>query len=508
MIQRTADGGGSSCPPSAVRWNAVRWKAVRCPLEGYNAANMAYSKVTPEIIRKLLDAVGPDAVVTDEETLKPFASDYTEDLVFMPEVAVLPRTVEQVQATMRIAHEHRVPVTPRAGGTGLSGGALPVLGGILLSCHRMNQILEIDRQNLIGVVEPGVITQTFQEEVEKIGLFYPPDPASRGSCTLGGNVAENAGGPRAVKYGVTKDFVMGLEAVTADGSLIRTGGKLYKDVSGYNLTQLLVGSEGTLAITTRIYLRLLPWPPYRKVLLAPFDSLDKAALAVNAVFAKGVQPSACELVERDAAQCAVRQLGKEWPHPNAAAHLLLEADGFTAERVDEEAMLMGEACMEIGAEDVFIAEDEPRMREIWSLRRSIGEAVKSINIYKEEDTVVPRNKIPDLIRGVKEIAARYGVMTICYGHAGDGNIHCNIIKTVDDQTWDAVLPKAIVEIFELTASLGGQVSGEHGIGWVQRDYLPITQGAREIALMRGIKQQFDPTGILNPRKVFPDEESQ
>jgi len=209
-------------------------------------------------------------------------------------------------------------------------------------------------------------------------------------------------------------------------------------------------------------------------------------------------------IERDAAQCAVKQLGKEWPHPNAAAHLLLEADGFTMDRVDEEAMLMGEACMEAGAEDVFIAEDERRMREIWSLRRSIGEAVKSINIYKEEDTVVPRNKIPELIRGVKAIAAKYGLTTICYGHAVDGNIHCNIIKTVDDETWEKVLPKAIIEIFEHTASLGGQVSGEHGIGWVQREYLSITQGAREISLMRGIKQQFDPAGILNPRKVFPD----
>jgi glycolate oxidase len=265
---------------------------------------MTFNPVTPEVIDKLRAAVGDDGLVTDPETLKPFASDYTEDLVFMPEVAVLPRTAEQIQALMRIASEHRIPVTPRAGGTGLSGGALPVLGGILLSCHRMNQILEVDRENLIGVVEPGVITQVFQEEVEKVGLFYPPDPASRGSCTLGGNVAENAGGPRAVKYGVTKDFVMGLEAVLPDGRLIETGGKLYKDVSGYNLTQLLVGSEGTLAIITKIALKLIPWPAHRKVLLAPFASLDDAARAVVAVFGKGVQPSACELMERDAVQCA------------------------------------------------------------------------------------------------------------------------------------------------------------------------------------------------------------
>ena len=463
---------------------------------------MEFNRLTPAIVRQLVDALGSDSVVTDEETLKPFASDYTEDLVFMPEVACLPRTAEQVQAMMRIASANRIPVTPRAGGTGLSGGALPVLGGILLSCHRMNRIVEIDRENLVGTVEPGVITQVFQEEVEKLGLFYPPDPASRGSCTLGGNVAENAGGPRAVKYGVTKDFVMGAEAVLADGTAIRTGGKLYKDVSGYNLTQLLVGSEGTLAILTKILFRLLPWPPHRKVLLAPFPSLDQAAHAVTAVFMKGVQPSACELIEHDAAQAAIRQLGKEWPHAGAAAHLLLEADGHHPERVDEEAMLMGEACMECGADDVFIAEDERRMREIWSLRRSIGEAVKSINIYKEEDTVVPRNQIPALIKGVKEIASRYGLLTICYGHAGDGNIHCNIIKTVDDDTWERALPSAIREIFEHTASLGGQVSGEHGIGYVQRDYLSITQGATEIALMKRIKEQFDPLGILNPMKIF------
>ncbi len=463
---------------------------------------MTFERVTPELVEKLRAVMGEDGVFTDAETLTPFASDYTEDFVFMPEVAVLPRSAEQIQALMRIASEFRIPVTPRAGGTGLSGGALPVLGGILLSCHRMNNILEIDRENLVAVVEPGVITQVLQEEVEKVGLFYPPDPASRGSCTLGGNVAENAGGPRAVKYGVTKDFILGLEAVTASGDLIRTGGKLYKDVSGYNLTQLLVGSEGTLAIVTKIYLKLIPWAPHRKVLLAPFSTLEAAAQAVVAVFMKGVQPSACELMERDAVQCAVKQLGKEWPHPDAAAHLLLEADGHSAERVEEEAMLMGEACVEAGAEDVFLADDERRMREIWSLRRSIGEAVKSINIYKEEDTVVPRASIPELIRGVKEIAGRYGLMTICYGHAGDGNIHCNIIKTVDDQTWKEVLPVAIREMFELTASLGGQVSGEHGIGYVQREFLPITQGSVELGLMKAIKQQFDPQGILNPMKIF------
>ena len=449
--------------------------------------------------------LGDDSVVTESEALQPFAHDYTEDLVFMPEVAVLPTSTEQIQSLLRIATEENVVVTPRAGGTGLSGGALPVLGGILLSCHRMNRILEIDRENLVGVVEPGVITQVFQEEVEKVGLFYPPDPASRGSCTLGGNVAENAGGPRAVKYGVTKDFVMGLEAVLADGTLVRTGGKLYKDVSGYNLTQLLVGSEGTLAVITKIFLKLIPWPQHRKVLLAPFSSIEAAAHAVVEVFRKGVQPSACELMERDAVQCAVRQLGKEWPHPDAAAHLLLEADGHSMERVEEEAMLMGEACMEAGADDVFLAEDAPRMREIWSLRRSIGEAVKSINIYKEEDTVVPRSSIPQLIAGVKKIAADYGLMTICYGHAGDGNIHCNIIKTVDDTTWNEKLPEAITRMFELTASLGGQVSGEHGIGYVQRHYLPITQGTAEMSLMQKIKDQFDPQGILNPMKIFADQ---
>ncbi|HVR44993.1 MAG TPA: FAD-linked oxidase C-terminal domain-containing protein, partial [Thermoanaerobaculia bacterium] len=464
---------------------------------------MDYGRVTPEVVAELKEAVGEDSVVTDPDALRPFASDYTEDLVFMPDVAVLPRTTDEVQRMVRIADRHRIPLTPRAGGTGLSGGALPVLGGILFSCHRMNRILEIDRENLVGVVEPGVITQVFQEEVEKVGLFYPPDPASRGSCTLGGNVAENAGGPRAVKYGVTKDYVLGIEAVLPDGTLIKAGGKLYKDVTGYNLTQLLVGSEGTLAILTKLWMRLIPWPPHRKVLLAPFGSFEAAAKAVVNVFTKGVQPSACELMERDAVECAVRQLGKEWPHAEAAAHLLLEVDGHSMERVDEEAMLIGEACMEAGADDVLLADDERRMREIWSLRRSIGEAVRSVGIYKEEDTVVPRSRIPELIAGVKEIAARYGLTTICYGHAGDGNIHCNIIKTVDDETWNGVLPSAIREIFEHTAALGGQVSGEHGIGWVQREFLPITRGAAEIALMRKIKDQFDPRGILNPGKIFP-----
>jgi glycolate oxidase len=470
-----------------------------------NAGFCSFDRVTTAVVDRLKKAVGDRFVRVDEETLRRFASDETEDLVFMPEAAVLPQNVEAVAAVMRIATECNVPVTPRGAGTGLSGGALPVCGGIVLSTAALNNVVEIDRNNLMAVVEPGVILQEFQETVEEMGLFYPPDPASRGSCFIGGNLAECSGGPRAVKYGVTKDWVLGVDAVLPSGEIVRHGGKLLKNVTGYNLTQLLIGSEGTLAIITKIYLKLIPLPPHRSMLLVPFDSLESCARAVPAIMNAGIIPSVLEFLEKDAFKIAEQHLDTTIPNSDAAAQLMIELDGDDPDVIARAAERVCEIVMSEGATDVLLADTSARMNELWAVRRAMGEAVKSVSVYKEEDTVVPRNNIVPLLLGVKDIAARYGIRTVCYGHAGDGNLHVNILKMdMTDEEWNTQLDPAIREIFELTVSLGGLISGEHGIGWVQKNYMPIAFSDAELAIMKSIKNAFDPAGILNPGKIFPE----
>ncbi len=468
-----------------------------------------FEPVTPALIAALQSALGAECVHVDEDTLALCASDETEDLVFTPEVVVTPRDSAGIAAVMKLAAKHRVPVTPRGAGTGLSGGALAVYGGIVLSTRALNRILEIDTTNLMAVVEPGVITQVFQETVEAEGLFYPPDPASRGSCFLGGNLAECSGGPRAVKYGVTRDFVTGIEAVLANGDIVRHGGKLLKNVTGYNLTQLLIGSEGTLGVITKIYFRLLPLPRHRLLLLIPFDTLEACARTVPAIMHAGIVPSALEFMERDAIEIAERHLHKPFPNASAAAQLLIEIDGNDEAAIQRDAERITEIAMAEGATDVLAADTPTRMGELWALRRSLGVAVKSESVYKEEDTVVPRANLVALLLGVKEIAARHGIRTVCYGHAGDGNLHVNILKMdMNEEKWTYELPPTIREIFELTVSLGGMISGEHGIGWVQKSYLPIALSPAELGVMRAIKNALDPEGILNPGKIFPDETDQ
>jgi glycolate oxidase len=463
----------------------------------------SFRPVRPEIIHELQKIAGPDCVRTDREAQELYGQDETEDLLFLPEVVVKPSSTEVVSAIMQLATDEGIPVTPRGAGTGLSGGALPVFGGIVLSMEKFNRVLEIDEANLQAIVEPGVITQKFQEEVESRGLYYPPDPSSRGSSQLGGNLAECAGGPHAVKYGVTKDYVLGLEAVLPNGEILRTGGRVLKNVSGYNLTQLIIGSEGTLAIITRMTLRLIPLPRHRKVLLVAFDSLEAAAGAVAGIFQAGVTPAACEFMERSAVEAAERRTGKKFPNGQAAAQLLIEVDGMYEPALDLEVQSIASTVESHGAVDVLIADDRKKMQEVWDLRRGIGESVKSISAYKEEDTVVPRSALPDLVRGVKEICSRYGITSICYGHAGDGNVHVNILKAgLSDEAWTNSVEKAVREIFGLAVTLGGTISGEHGIGYSQKQYLPIALSPAHLAIMKSIKAVFDPRGILNPGKIF------
>ena len=464
------------------------------------------SGIPPGILEELRRIAGDEHVLTDGESLARYSRDETEDLSFEPHVVVRPSGTGQVSHILALANRELIPVTPRGGGTGLSGGALAVYGGIVLSLERFNRILEIDEDNLQAIVEPGVVTQKFQEEVERRGLFYPPDPASRGSCQLGGNLAECAGGPRALKYGVTKDYVLGIEAVIADGTVLRPGARVLKNVTGYNLTQLIIGSEGTLAVITRITLRLIPLPRIRKVMLAAFPSVQDAARCVASLFQEGITPSALEFMERSAVEAAEGHLGKRFPNGRAAAQLFIEVDGNHEDGLNRDIQTIAAVVERHHAADVLLAEERGKMEEVWDLRRGMGEAVKSISPYKEEDTVVPRAKLPELVTGVKEICARLGITSICYGHAGDGNVHVNILKgTLADETWDTRSQEAIREIFRLAVGLGGTISGEHGIGYSQKPYLPIAVAPDELRLMREIKRIFDPNGILNPGKIFPDQ---
>jgi glycolate oxidase len=468
-----------------------------------NAKN--YSRLTSDDLALFRRVCGDAYVTVEPDDLKTYGSDETEDLNFPPDVVVKPQTTEQVAELLKHCNARCLPVTPRGGGTGLSGGALPVLGGVCLSLEKMNRIIEVDCDNLMAVVQPGVITQVLQEKVEEVGLFYPPDPASRGSCFIGGNLAENSGGPRALKYGVTKDWVLGVTAVLPTGEIIKTGGKLLKNVSGYNLTQLLVGSEGTLAVITEIILKLIPKPKYHKTLLVPFDDLEQAAVALTRIFFAQIIPCAAEFMEQAAIKAAEHKFEKSYPHSDAAAQLLLEVDGNDEHVLDNECETIADVCMACGAPDVLIADSPARQNEIWEMRRGVGEAVKSISAYKEEDTVVPRAQLPKLVRLIHEIAERHRLTTISYGHAGDGNIHVNILKKdLSDAEWENELPRAITELFTRVVELGGTISGEHGIGWVQKRYLPLAVSPAELELMRRIKHAFDPQGILNPGKLIPE----
>jgi glycolate oxidase len=449
--------------------------------------------------------VGSQYVYVDEEVLSQYASDQTEDLHFLPDVVIKPRTAEEISAILRICNQYKIPVTPRGGGTGLSGGALPHMGGVLLSIERMNSILEIDERNLQVITEAGVITEVLQDAVKERGLFYPPDPSSRGTCLIGGNIAENSGGPKAVKYGVVKDYVLNLEVVLPTGEIIWTGANVLKNATGYNLTQLVVGSEGTLGIVTKIVLKLLPHPKYDLLMLVPFTSAENACAAVSAIFRAGYVPSALEFMERDALEWVMRFVDNSVVaiSDEIKAHLLIEVDGNDMDVLMKEMEGISEVVMGFDCGEILFADDAQQKAELWKLRRRVGEAVKSHSVYKEEDTVVPRAELPVLLHGVKEIGKKYGFHSVCYGHAGDGNLHVNIIKgDLSDEQWNGSLKSGIREIFELVKSLGGTISGEHGIGLVQKEYMDIIFDPISMSLMRQIKAIFDPNDILNKGKIF------
>jgi glycolate oxidase len=461
--------------------------------------------LTVEQLGQFRQIAGEAFVLADDEQLRLYGHDETENLLFLPEVVIKPRTAEEISAILKICNHHKIPVTPRGAGTGLSGGALPQFGGVLISLERMNSIIRIDERNLQVITEPGVITEVLQNAVKEKGLFYPPDPSSRGSCFIGGNIAENSGGPKAVKYGVVKDYVLNLQVVLPSGEIIWTGANVLKNSTGYNLTQLMVGSEGTLGIVTAIVLKLLPHPKFDLLMLVPFNSLEKAGEAVSAIFRAGFTPSALELVEIDALKIVSAHLENNTIpiQEGVEAHLIIEVDGNHLEILMNEMEAIANLLAVFDCGEIYFADDEQQKATLWRLRRRVAEIVKLEGYTIEEDTVVPRAELPALIKGVKELGKKYNFQSVCYGHAGDGNLHIRIKKegSVYSLNNPAIVP-ALKAIFELVHTLGGTISGEHGIGLLQKEFLEIVFEDANMQLMKGIKKLFDPNNILNRGKIF------
>ena len=465
---------------------------------------MVFNKISEAILAELISVVGAHSIISSEADMENYSHDETEDLHYYPEVVVKPKNTAEVAAIMQLCNKNLIPVTPRGAGTGLSGGALPIRGGLLLSMEKFDKILTIDTENMQATVEPGVITEIFMNEVAKHGLLYPVDPASKGSCFIGGNVSHGSGGPRVVKYGTIREYVLNLEVVLPNGDVIWTGANTLKYASGYNLTQLMIGSEGTLAVITKIVVKLIPKPTVDALLLASFKTNEAACGAVSAIFRAGVVPSALEFMERRGVEWVIDKAGVSFNlQPGIEAYLLIEVDGNNQEVIFSDCEKINSVLEEFDCQEVLFADTAAQKDELWKVRRTMPVSVKAHTVYKEEDTVVPRASLPQLIKGIKVAGSKYGFESICYGHAGDGNLHVNIIKgSMSDEDWKYKLKDGIKEIFELTVALGGTISGEHGIGLVQKDYMAIKYSPIHFALWQGIKQTFDPNGILNPDKIF------
>jgi glycolate oxidase len=456
--------------------------------------------LSSNIVKELRCIVGGDNILTSKEERICYSYDATNQQL-IPDAVLFPQSAEEISHVLRLANSENFPVTPRGAGSGFSGGSLPVEGGVVLSLERMNHVLEIDSENLIAVVEPGVVNLDLQIEAERFGLFFPPDPSSLKFCTIGGNIAECAGGPRAVKYGVTRDYVLGLEVVLPTGEIIDTGVKTLKGVVGYDLTRLIVGSEGTLGIVTRATLRLLPLPEAVKTMLAVFNDLPDTGRAILSIMNSRIIPSAIEFMDAVSIGCVEESLSMGLSK-NTEAILLIELDGESG-AIDRQSAVVRDICMQHNAVNVRVASDKRETKDLWRIRRSISPSLIKLKPYKmNEDIVVPRSKIPDLIAGVRDIAGKKNVIIATFGHAGDGNIHINIM--VDNNNHDELRrgKEAVEEVFRLTIGLGGTISGEHGIGTVKAPYIGMELKPPVIDVMKKIKQTLDPNGILNPGKIF------
>jgi glycolate oxidase len=466
--------------------------------------------INEKILVSLKKIVGAENIVLDKDTRHEYGHDKTEDYQFMPDVVVKPETPEQVSEVLKVCNEYKIPVTPRGAGTGLSGGALPIKKGVVISMERFNKILNIDELNLQATVEPGVITEVFQNTVKEKGLFYPPDPASSGSCFLGGNLANNSGGPKAVKYGVTRDYVLNLQVVLPTGEIIWTAANVLKNSTGYNLTQLMCGSEGTLGIITKIVFKLRGYPKKNVLMMIPFSTNEEACKAIAAIYVEGITPSGMEFFEKEAAAKTFDYCEKVLNSPVTTklvdgmnAYLLCELDGNDEEVLMRDAERVMGVAEKFESGEILFAETAAQKAELWKIRKNISPAVNWYTLTKSDDVVVPRANLPKLITGIKEIGKRYHFNTVCFGHLGDGNLHVNILKeNLDEEYWNTKVNEGIGEIFKLTVSLGGTLSGEHGIGIAKRPYMALAMSEVNLNLMRGIKKVFDPNGILNPGKIF------
>jgi len=463
-----------------------------------------YNKVDDKLFDRFEKELGEDVIFSSEEVLETYSRDETRGLQAYPEAVVKARNVNQVQRVVQLANESRIPIAPRGLGYGLSGGAVPVHGGIVISMERMDQPLELDLDNLMATVEPGIITGSFHRHVENQGLFYPPDPASLDSCSLGGNIAEGAGGPHAVRYGSTKDYVCGLEVVLPTGEIIRTGGKVVKDATGYNLTQFFVGSEGTLGIITKAILRLVPLPPVRADLLVAYSSVDDASKTVSELVKSRVIPAALELMDNASLELGKGFLGREPPFPDAAAHLLITLHGSEKRDVDKDMEAIGAICSKNGAIDILVSHSSASRERLWKFRRCLFEAAPAkSSLYRSLDPVVPRARMPDLILEINHLADSTGFEAACFGHAGDGNIHVVMFPgKYDEEAWLRKYHDICKIIFEKTLALGGKIAAEHGIGVVRKPYLPMAIEPGQLNLMKRAKRAFDPQNIMNPGKIF------
>lgn len=460
---------------------------------------MAYTRVSEQDIENLKKICSE--VLYGEEINEDYSRDELAEIRKYPDVLVIPASTEEVSAVMKYAYENNIPVTPRGSGTGLCGGAVAVHGGIMLSTAKLNRVLEIDEDNFTATVEPGVILMEFQDMVTGKGLLYPPDPGEK-SATIGGNVMTNAGGMRAVKYGVTRDYVLGMEVVLPDGEVIETGGKVAKNSSGYSLVDLLIGSEGTLGIITKIILKLVPLPKKQMSLLVPFASLDDAIEAVPEIIKSKIVPAAIEFLQRDVILAAEKYLGGRFPDSSAPAYLLLMFFGNTTEELESMCDDIAEVCLHCKALDVLIANTEERQEGIWAMRGAFLEALKAMSEMDEVDVVVPITKVAEFVKYSKQLGEEEGVRVLSFGHAGDGNLHVYILKDdLDEEIWKDKMERVMDAMYERAKELKGQVSGEHGIGYAKKPFLVESLGETQIALMKRIKQAFDPKGILNPGKV-------
>jgi glycolate oxidase len=453
--------------------------------------------------KELSSLLGGRKVVTDNDILAAYAKDETSDLSAMPDILVRAETTDDVSRTLGFCHAHSVPVIPRGAGTGVTGGAVPVNGGVVLSLEKMNRIIEIDRENMVAVVEPGAITSHVQDAAKAEGLMYPPDPSSLDSCSIGGNVAANAGGPSTVKYGTTKDYVLGLEFVLPDGSVITTGGRIVKNATGYNISGILVGSEGTLAVITKIVLRLIPAPLFFCDMLIPFPSIKESVDAVFSILNHRILPATMEFMEQDAIDLAAQFLKKEMPFPDAGAHLLIRVDGVAEDEVLAVIEKIG-GIAGVDEDAIIIAQSSVQQDRVWRARRCIREAITAESpVFLAEDCVVPRSKIPEFLVELKTYLESKKLRSVMFGHAGDGNVHVDVLKgDMDYALWKDGLPELKRQIYRRAIALGGTITGEHGIGFIRREYLSMALSPEAIELLKRIKQAFDPKGILNPGKIF------